>query len=260
MDPEKTKDQLHPTSEAARRLRRPGHLLTALPPWAGYLIAVAATVGTLLARLSLGHAPGDPPTLVLFIIPIVLSSYLGGLGPGLLSTAIAGLTAAYFLLPPFYSFAIADPRNEIQLYCMVLAGILVSMLVEKLRRIKKMLEAEITKRTQFEEALKESEERFRQAFEQDAMGIFHTGADGFLRHVNQKFCDFTGYAREELAKMTFRDIVHPEDLADIEKIHGRLISGEMPSVVIQKRYRRKDGSYVMASCLLSAPSPAIWRD
>ncbi|MBF0480432.1 MAG: DUF4118 domain-containing protein [Desulfovibrionaceae bacterium] len=238
------------------RLRLAVHFLTALPPWTGYVIATAAVAGTLLARLSLGHAPGDPPTLVLFIIPIVLSSYIGGLGPGLLATAISGLASAYFLLPPFYSFAIADPKNKIQLYGLLLAGTLVSMLVEKLRRTKRILEAEIVKRIRSEEALTESEERFRQAFEQEAMGIFHVGAEGLLRRVNQKFCDFTGYTREELATMTSKDLVHPEDVAEIEEIRKKLLPGELPSVVIQKRYRRKDGSYVRGSCVLTAQSPA----
>jgi PAS domain S-box-containing protein len=229
----------------------------AFPLWAAYATALAATVGTLLARLSLGHVPGDPPTLVLFVIPILISSYLGGLGPGLLCTVVAALASAYFLLPPFHSFAIEDPRNEIQLYAMILAGILVSMLVDKLQRNTRMLEAEIRQRVQFEDALRESEERFRCAFEQDAMGIFLTEADGFLRNVNQRFCEITGYTREELATMTLREIVHPDDLAGIEEIHRRLAAGEMPSVVVQNRYRRKDGSYIWRPCILSPLSLAV---
>ena len=51
--------------------------------WTMYGLAVAATVATLLLRLSLAPWVGDRPLLILFVIPILFSAYLGGLGPGL---------------------------------------------------------------------------------------------------------------------------------------------------------------------------------
>ncbi|MFI5397465.1 MAG: chemotaxis protein CheB [Candidatus Binatia bacterium] len=64
-----------------------------------------------------------------------------------------------------------------------------------------------------EEALHETEERFRATFEQAAVGFAHVAPDGRWVHVNQKLCDIFGYSREELLACTFQDITHPEDLA-----------------------------------------------
>jgi PAS domain-containing protein len=71
---------------------------------------------------------------------------------------------------------------------------------------------DITKRKQVEAALRESEERFRATFEQAAVGITHAEPDGRFVRVNQKFCDITGYTREELLERTFQDITHPDDI------------------------------------------------
>lgn len=117
----------------------PGQCLMALPQWTHYLIAFALTIGVLLARLSFGQAEGTPATLILFVIPILFSSYVGGLGPGLLASLTAFLTSNYYLLPPFGSFAIHDVRHQIQWVALLAVGVLVSVLVEALRRDRTML-------------------------------------------------------------------------------------------------------------------------
>src|SRR5438552_3873767 len=64
-----------------------------------------------------------------------------------------------------------------------------------------------------EQALRESEERFRGTFENAAVGIGHADAAGRWLRVNQKFCAIVGYPRSELLGKTFRDLTHPDDLA-----------------------------------------------
>ena len=86
---------------------------------------------------------------------------------------------------------------------------------------------DITGRKQAEEALRESEERFRVTFEQAAVGVAHVGLDGRWLRVNQKLCEIVDYTREELLKRTFQDITHPEDLqANLEYVR-RLLAGEI---------------------------------
>src|SRR5688572_4158304 len=66
-------------------------------------------------------------------------------------------------------------------------------------------------------ALRESEERFRNAVHHSAIGMALTTPDGRWIEVNPAFCRFVGYTREELLARTFRDITHPDDLPrDIE--------------------------------------------
>ena len=83
-----------------------------LKPWQAYVLATAACVATLGLRLALDRPLGGQPTLVIFTLPIMLSAYAGGLGAGLLATALSYLLASYFLLPPLHSFLVASTADR----------------------------------------------------------------------------------------------------------------------------------------------------
>jgi PAS domain S-box-containing protein len=113
------------------------------------------------------------------------------------------------------------------------------------------LVTDVTARRRAEEALRESEERFRATFEIAAVGIAHVGIDGRLLRLNDAFAQILGYSPDELRVMSFEDVTHPEDLeADWNMVH-RVLSGEVPSYQMEKRYIRKDGSPVWASLTVS---------
>jgi two-component system, sensor histidine kinase and response regulator len=103
---------------------------------------------------------------------------------------------------------------------------------------------DITDLRRTEEALRESEERFRGTFENAGVGIAHTQSTGRLLRVNEKFCAIVGYPREELLKKTFQDITYPDDLTISLGSLGTLMRGESAVVGHEKRYVRKDGSPV----------------
>ena len=103
---------------------------------------------------------------------------------------------------------------------------------------------DITNRKRIEAALRESEERFRATFEQAAVGITHASIDGRFRRVNQKFCDITGYTREEVLERMFQDITHPDDWAVDRDCVRSLLAGEMETYLLEKRYLRKDGQSI----------------
>src|SRR5882757_3752407 len=91
------------------------------------------------------------------------------------------------------------------------------------------LNLDMTARKQAEEALRESEERFRGTFENAAVGIVHNDPAGRFLRVNEKFCAIVGYSREELLQKTLQDIVHPEDLAaHVELYTSCFACGESP--------------------------------
>jgi len=103
---------------------------------------------------------------------------------------------------------------------------------------------DITLQKQTEEKLKDSEERFRTTFDQAAVGIFQGTPCGSFLYANKKFCDITGYALDEIIGKSFRDFTHPDDIARDDEQLAEMISGECATISSQKRYRRKDGSYV----------------
>ncbi|MGO9458509.1 MAG: PAS domain S-box protein [Rhodomicrobium sp.] len=106
------------------------------------------------------------------------------------------------------------------------------------------LVTDMTERKQSEAALRESEERFRATFENAAVGIAQVAPDGSWLRVNSRLCQITGYPAEELLTKTFQDITHPDDLeADLAQAR-RMLTGEIDSYGMEKRYLCKDGSIV----------------
>ena len=94
------------------------------------------------------------------------------------------------------------------------------------------------------DGLRESEQHFRATFELAPIGMAHVSLDGAWLAVNQAWCRILGYERDELLSRRFQELTHPEDLAaDVEQAR-RLVAGEIPSYVLDKRYVRKDGSIV----------------
>ena len=110
---------------------------------------------------------------------------------------------------------------------------------------------DITDLKRAEEALRESEERFRGTFENAAVGIAHTHPEGRFLRVNEKFCAIVGYPREELLEKTWHDITHPDDLAASIDVSAAALRGESPGLPLEKRYLRKDGSLVWGELVIS---------
>ena len=110
---------------------------------------------------------------------------------------------------------------------------------------------------QAEAAVKESEERFRAAFEQAGVGMALRDIDPrkprWLR-VNQKLCDILGYTREELLQLSSVDIIPPEERQVTLDNLERLRRGEISSFAREKRYMRKDGQIIWTNISVSTVS------
>ncbi len=86
---------------------------------------------------------------------------------------------------------------------------------------------------------------FRAMFEQAAVGIVQAEAGtGRFLQVNQRFADMLGYSKQELLRMTSRDVTHPDDLNVGAEQMAELLAGEIKECSIEKRYLRKDGTTV----------------
>lgn len=102
-----------------------------------------------------------------------------------------------------------------------------------------------------EAAIRESEDRFRSTFEQAAVGIAHVGLDGRYLATNQKLSDLTGYTPEELVQKSFQEITHPDDLANDLACVQELVDGKIGSYALEKRYIRKNGTFVWINLTVS---------
>ncbi len=107
------------------------------------------------------------------------------------------------------------------------------------------LAIDITERKRSEEALRESEEQYRAFFELALVGIAQVDpATGRLLQVNARFCEITGYSREELLRITVRELTHPLDRKTDWEAFTRMLRGETPEYNAEKRYIRKDGRLI----------------
>jgi len=99
------------------------------------------------------------------------------------------------------------------------------------------------KRKQAEEALRESEEKMRDLFENATDLINSVGLDGHFLYVNQAWINTLGYSEVELAEMTMADILHPECKDLYIEIFERIIAGEIVDQ-IQAKFVTKDGQKI----------------
>jgi PAS domain S-box-containing protein len=106
---------------------------------------------------------------------------------------------------------------------------------------------DITERRRAQEALRESEERFRGVFAASPIGMAVADRDGRLLNVNPALCILLGYSEPELLKLSFRDITYPEDVGESRRFMQALADGTVPGSRIEKRYRTKQGGEVWAS-------------
>ena len=96
------------------------------------------------------------------------------------------------------------------------------------------LVVDITARRQAEEALRESEARFRSAFEHGPIGVTLLGRDGRMIKPNPELCRMFGYSEEELARMTPLEITHPEDLGVSTNLMKDIFKDDKDDPICQK--------------------------
>ena len=111
-------------------------------------------------------------------------------------------------------------------------------------------------RMQAENTLRESEERFRAAFEQAGVGMGLCDIDPHQSRwlsVNQKLCDILGYTREELSRLTSVDITPPEERDAAIDHNERLLRGEIKRLLAREALRAQGRADHLDECPSSPP-------
>jgi PAS domain S-box-containing protein len=106
-----------------------------------------------------------------------------------------------------------------------------------------LLHDEIAERKKAEDAMRQSEEYFRNIFEYSSVGNSITSIDGKLR-TNKEYCRILGYSNNELTNIEWQKITHPDDIETNQKNVTSMLTGECTSKRWEKRYIHKDGHIV----------------
>ncbi len=103
---------------------------------------------------------------------------------------------------------------------------------------------EIVQLKQVEELLPDSQELFRLAFNDAAIGMALVATDGRWLKVNRALCEIVGYSETDLLKTTFQKITYPDDLeADLGSVR-KVLAGEIRTYQMEKRYFHSSGHIV----------------
>ncbi|GAB6194741.1 PAS domain S-box protein [Lysobacter xanthus] len=100
---------------------------------------------------------------------------------------------------------------------------------------------DVTEREAAASALVDSEERFRLAFEQTAVGMAHVDLDGRWLRINRRLAELLGRDLDALAGRTVLDLVHPDDRAPDASGLARLLAGDCETLDLEARLLRADG-------------------
>lgn len=105
-------------------------------------------------------------------------------------------------------------------------------------------QALLAERTASLAALRESEERFKSAFNNSAIGMTLVTPDNRFLQVNPAFCRMLGYTEQELQGKSTDEITHPADRASNKSARQQLLARQVPALELEKRYLHQTGRVV----------------
>ncbi|MFI0490851.1 PAS domain S-box protein, partial [Flavobacterium sp.] len=110
---------------------------------------------------------------------------------------------------------------------------------------------DITNKKRLENELLQSEEQFRGAFDNSAVGMALVNIEGYYTEVNDRFCEMLGYSNQEIKLLTFQEITYYEDLTLDLDYKEKLDTGKISNFTSEKRFIHKNKSIIWAHISVS---------
>ena len=192
-------------------------------PPARYAMAVVVVVASFLLRFTMVRFLGAELPPFLFLYPsVMLVAVLGGLGPGLVATALAVVGTDYLVLAPVHHFAIIRASDALSLTVFAAMGVLMSLLAERHQR--SLLSIAAYKE---EQALWMNQEKLDVAMASMTDAVFISDAKGQFLQFNDAFATFHKFADKTTCARALTE--YPEFL-EVSMADGQLAPLEMWAV------------------------------
>jgi PAS domain S-box-containing protein len=187
-------------------------------------VGVALAVALLVGR-------GFDVRGALFLTAVALTAWFGGMAPGLTALLLSVLSLGYFFQPlvPYVKLAgIRVPYRVLSLTFFASLALVVCWLSASRRRA--------------EEALRESEQRWRNLTEALPQLVWGARPDGACDYFSAQWTHYTGVSESALLGWRWMDTLHPDDREPTRQFWMESVAGRHPYDV-EYRVRRSDGTY-----------------
>jgi PAS domain S-box-containing protein len=184
-----------------------------MPRTTSYLVAALAALGAAFVRHELDPLWGSKLPFIAFYPAVALAAWLGGLGPGLLATAVAAVCALFFLVP-LGSPRVDDPSDLIGLALFVVINVLITALNEALHRARRRAEVA-------PDAFRESEARLRGVVASATDAIITIDAAQKITLFNSGAEAIFGYTADEMTGQTLDRLIPQR----FREVHRRYVDG-----------------------------------
>jgi PAS domain S-box-containing protein len=229
-----------------------------LRPFARYALAVGAVgCSVLLYRVLTAWLGPGLPTYITFYPAVMVVALLGGFGPGLLATGLAGMAADFWILEPAGLFSVGSLRDGVGLGLFSCMGVFMSAVAELYRRNRDKAAA-YGKELALREANREKEffaELLEHADQPFAVGY----PDGRIGRLNRAYERLTGYTAAELRALDWAAALTPPEWRGQEQQKLEELQRTGGPVRYKKEYLRKDGSRVPVELLVHVARDAAGK-
>lgn len=204
------------------------------------LVAILTPLAALVLQLALGSF-FQPSVWFLFYPAVFISSWIGGLRAGVVSTALSAAAVLWFFAPPVHTF-IKPPGPYLAAAVFFATGVLFGIFHDRLRRANAQTEHALKTSEAANDQLQRARDALASFLEQAPDGIFVANTDGRYTDVNSAGCRMLGYTREEIVGKTIVDLIPPDRIGQLERERAQMLEGRVQ--VSEWTLRRKDGTYL----------------
>jgi len=193
-------------------------------------LAVLIALGTFILQLAIWDYI-DPFAWILYYPTVIIAALLVGLEGGIATSLLSALLTYYAFIPPRFSFEVDSPRHAFIIACVVVTGIAISLLIERMRKLSGRLAAQ------------DSESRFRHAIEEAPLPVMIHADDGSVLSLSRTWTEITGYSRQDIPTIQeWIEKAYSEEKEAVRSRVDRVYDRKQRTVGRESRIRCRDGS------------------